>query len=158
SGGGGGVSVATGTGNLAIESTIVSGNFNSGAPDIANPNTTTLKTSAVGSNLGFAKTDAGGNLPFQPHANLKLGALANNGGPTLTHLPALGSPLINAGSNPAGLTNDQRGTGFDRAFNAVPDIGSVEFADFVVHNTNDSGADSLRQRVIDANGRPGANT
>ncbi|MFL5327609.1 MAG: beta strand repeat-containing protein [Gemmataceae bacterium] len=111
--GGGGLSVATGTGNLNIESTIVSGNSNSGAPDIDNPNTTSVKTSAIGDNLGFAKTDLGGNLPFQAHANLKLGVLAANGGPTMTHVPQTGSPLINVGSNPASLTSDQRG--FPRA-------------------------------------------
>ncbi|MBX7105659.1 MAG: right-handed parallel beta-helix repeat-containing protein [Gemmataceae bacterium] len=154
--GGGGISVNTGTGNLNIESSIVSGNINGGAPDIDNPNTTTVKNSAIGDNLGFVLTSAGGNLPFQPHANLKLGALSNNGGPTLTHSPQTGSPLINAGSNPAAKTTDQRG--FPRLSGSAFDIGSVEFLNTVVKNINDSGIDSLRQIILETNVAPGAQT
>jgi hypothetical protein len=157
-GGGGGLSVTTGTGNLSIESSIVSGNFNAGAPDIDNPNTTTVKTSAIGDNLGFVLTSAGGNLTFQPHANLKLGALADNGGPTLTHLPAIGSPLVNAGLNPAGLVNDQRGPGFARSKGPGTDIGAIEARLFYVENTNDAGPGSLRQAVTDANALDGPDT
>lgn len=154
--GGGGVSIESGTGNLSIESSIISGNINAGAPDIDNPNTTSVKSSAIGDNLGWSKTDLGGNLPFQPHANLKLGVLANNGGPTLTHLPLTGSPLINAGSNPASLTTDQRG--FPRSLSGAVDMGSAEFLNTVVKNNNDSGADSLRQIILDTNAIPGADT
>lgn len=55
-----------------------------------------------------------------------LGPLTNNGGPTLTHMPQLGSPVIDGGSSafsppPA---NDQRG--FSRVFNGIIDIGAVE--------------------------------
>lgn len=42
-----------------------------------------------------------------------LGSLADNGGPTRTHLPQSGSPVIDAGSN-FGFATDQRG--FDRTF------------------------------------------
>src|SRR5204862_393147 len=41
-----------------------------------------------------------------------LGPLADNGGPTPTHAPLPGSPLIDYGSNLAGLTADQRGDGY----------------------------------------------
>jgi hypothetical protein len=55
-----------------------------------------------------------------------LGSLANNGGPTLTHRPLPGSPVIDAG-NPA-IPNppatDQRG--FARIFGAAVDLGAVE--------------------------------
>jgi hypothetical protein len=55
-----------------------------------------------------------------------LGPLASNGGPTLTHRPLPGSPVIDAG-NPA-IPNppatDQRG--FARIFGAAIDLGSVE--------------------------------
>jgi hypothetical protein len=56
-----------------------------------------------------------------------LGALQNNGGSTLTHLPAAGSPAINAGDPafPAG-DFDQRGDGFDRVVAGRVDIGAVE--------------------------------
>ncbi len=58
----------------------------------------------------------------------KLGPLQNNGGRTLTFAPLAGSPALNAGSNTAaaGLTTDQRGTGFDRIKNGIVDIGAVE--------------------------------
>src|SRR5206468_417447 len=55
-----------------------------------------------------------------------LGPLANNGGPTLTYAPQVGSPVIDAGSNPAGLTTDQRGTGFARVSGLATDIGAFE--------------------------------
>lgn len=55
--------------------------------------------------------------------NAKLGALANNGGPTMTHLPLTGSLLINAGGT-AGVNVDQRG--LSRPFGAQADIGAVE--------------------------------
>ncbi|MBX7106711.1 MAG: hypothetical protein K1X57_21735, partial [Gemmataceae bacterium] len=56
----------------------------------------------------------------------KLGALASNGGPTLTHALLAGSPAINNGSNPAGLTTDQRGAGFARNSGGGVDIGAFE--------------------------------
>jgi hypothetical protein len=56
--------------------------------------------------------------------NAKLGPLANNGGPTLTHMLLAGSPARNAGNNAAGLTTDQRG--FVRVVGTAADIGAVE--------------------------------
>jgi hypothetical protein len=61
----------------------------------------------------------------------QLGGLTNNGGPTLTQLPATTSPAIDAGQNPLGLPTDQRGqprTVDETAANAADatDIGSVE--------------------------------
>lgn len=60
-----------------------------------------------------------------------LGALAANGGPTQTHLPGLGSPLINAipnATNDCGgpITTDQRG--ITRPAGGSCDKGSVEVA------------------------------
>jgi hypothetical protein len=59
-----------------------------------------------------------------------LGALANNGGPTLTMLPLAGSPLIDAGpvTIPTfpGNEFDQRGPGFPRVLGSKADIGAVE--------------------------------
>jgi hypothetical protein len=56
----------------------------------------------------------------------RLGPLANNGGPTAT-VPLLdGSPAINAGNNSLNLTDDQRGTGFQRVAGASADIGAYE--------------------------------
>lgn len=61
----------------------------------------------------------------------KLGALVDNGGPTLTALPESGSPVYNAGDNDAALAEfgadgfDQRDDGFTR-FRGTVDIGAVE--------------------------------
>jgi hypothetical protein len=55
-----------------------------------------------------------------------LGPLAGNGGPTLTHRPLSGSPVIDAGDPaiPSPPATDQRG--FARIFGAAIDLGSVE--------------------------------
>jgi hypothetical protein len=58
--------------------------------------------------------------------NPMLGALTKNGGPTLTCLPSLVSPLLGAGSNPNKLTQDQRGHA--REVGGTTDIGAVEEA------------------------------
>lgn len=155
--GGGGISLQSGFGSISLESSIVSGNTNAAAPDIFSSQTVNVKTSAVGSNSGFTITDQGGNLAFG--TNLQIGPLANNGGPTLTHAPTTKlSPLIDKGSNPATLTTDQRGALFPRVVNSVPDIGAVEGFVLLVTNTNDSGAGSLRQAILDANAVAGADT
>ncbi len=55
--------------------------------------------------------------------------LADNGGPTRTHLLVENSPAIDAGSNlliPNGSDVDQRGDGFLRIINYRVDIGAVE--------------------------------
>lgn len=55
-----------------------------------------------------------------------LGPLANNGGPTPTHLPLPGSPVIDAGDPaiPSPPPTDQRG--FQRIVGAAVDLGAVE--------------------------------
>ncbi|MBX3460228.1 MAG: hypothetical protein KF696_09770 [Planctomycetes bacterium] len=53
-------------------------------------------------------------------------ALANNGGATMTHAIDATSPAFNAGSNPASLANDQRGSGFPRVRDGAADIGAFE--------------------------------
>jgi len=63
----------------------------------------------------------------------QLGPLADNGGPTLTHLPAASSPAIDGG-NPTGCpATDQRGqmrpTDGNGDGSAVCDVGAVEFVD-----------------------------
>lgn len=56
----------------------------------------------------------------------KLSPLQNNGGPTETHVPLAGSPVIDTGSNPDNALVDQRGKGFFRQMGAGVDIGAVE--------------------------------
>ncbi|MBX7105774.1 MAG: hypothetical protein K1X57_16950, partial [Gemmataceae bacterium] len=120
---GGGVAQIGGTGRLMFESTIISGNYNNTAADVSTTGKATFATSALGSKAGIATyVDNSNNLPVG--SALGLGALTNNGGPTLSHMPNAGSLLIDRGSNPAGLTNDQRGMA--RTNGVGTDIGAVE--------------------------------
>jgi beta-glucanase (GH16 family) len=57
-------------------------------------------------------------------SDAKLGPLANNGGPTLTHALLAGSPAIDAADTSASPTTDQRGVA--RPQGAGPDIGAYE--------------------------------
>jgi hypothetical protein len=91
----------------------------------------------VGSNTNSATwTFNNSMVPIDP----KLGPLANNGGPTMTHALLAGSPAIDAG-NPAVVAGvgtvplyDQRGAPFGRVVNgdAIPgariDIGALEMS------------------------------
>ena len=74
----------------------------------------------VGTATGFGGTDI-----INTAANL--GPLANNGGPTPTIMPNLGSPAIDNGNNAliVGYDTDQRG--YVRIINGIVDIGAVEF-------------------------------
>ena len=111
---------------LTLENTIVAGNSAEDAgPDlfgrfdvafslVGDSDAATLDETVPGSSL----------LGIDP----LLGPLADNGGPTLTHLPLPGSPLIDAGD--PGFTPppdfDQRGDGFPRVVGGRIDIGAVE--------------------------------
>ena len=58
-----------------------------------------------------------------------LGPLTDNGGPTLTHLPMAGSPVIDIGDDakvPKDLSRDQRGSLYRRFDGTSVDLGSVE--------------------------------
>ena len=121
-GGAGGLYAGFGT---TLRNTIVSGNTNANAPDIAG--SAQVNFSAVGSPLGwFLEAGSGNNLPFG--TDLELGPLQDNGGPTLTHEPGPNAPPVNAGDPnfvpPPDF--DQRGAGFARVVGGVLDIGAVE--------------------------------
>jgi hypothetical protein len=114
---------------LSLDNTVVSGNTASVDPDIRVDSLTVvnLRSSAVGSPDGFtASSSSTGNLPYG--VDPKLGPLADNGGPTRTHMPLPDGPLVDAGSNgliPSG-SGDQRGPMFSRVTGRRVDIGSVE--------------------------------
>ncbi|MFC5488273.1 choice-of-anchor Q domain-containing protein [Dokdonella soli] len=65
-----------------------------------------------------------------------LGSLRNNGGPTQTHALLSHSPAIDAGSSPAGLAFDQRGSPYARVDHGAADIGAYELQqnDIVFNN------------------------
>jgi hypothetical protein len=65
----------------------------------------------------------GASAPIDP----RLGPLADNGGPTLTHALLSGSPAIDAGNNSSAPMWDQRGPGFPRIIHGTIDIGALEY-------------------------------
>jgi len=121
---------------LEVTSTVVSDNIaGTEGPDISQSDNVngdlTLGNSLVGDPSGavFVETPNGNLFNVDP----QLGPLADNGGPTLTRLPADSSPLINAGLA-GGRATDQRGLPRVSVFPSVPltlnsdgaDIGAVE--------------------------------
>src|SRR5207249_2182768 len=121
---GGGIDLASGSGTIAITSSIVSGNVNATSPDIFSGGKVNVNDSAIGSKNGFTLTGAK-NLAFG--TNLKLGPLDSNGGPTKTHGLIISSPCVDAGSNAQNFLYDQRGKGFARVdADGKADIGAYE--------------------------------
>ncbi len=80
---------------------------------------------AVNADAGNLVTDTSNNCGLSPvsTADPMLGALADNGGATQTHLPQAGSPVLDAGDNTNCPATDQRGANRD---DGACDIGSVE--------------------------------
>jgi hypothetical protein len=72
-----------------------------------------------------------------------LGPLADNGGPTWTHLLSAGSPAVDAGDPASFFDTDQRGymrpADGDDDWTAEPDIGSVEFVDPIFVDSFETG-------------------
>jgi hypothetical protein len=104
---GGGVLV-TPNGLLTLENTIVAGNLracvtSTTRDDVAGAVSRLSSSNLIGDGLGMTGITNGVNgnqvgsstKPIDP----KLGPLANNGGPTLTHALLAGSPAIDAGNN-----------------------------------------------------------
>lgn len=113
----------------------------SGAVSMTVSTTIIAAQSAGVPDCGSSITDGGYNLDddgtcslsaagSKPHVNAQLGPLADNGGPTLTRLPAEGSPAVNSISN--GLAGcvagaiDQRGVTRPGPGNSKCDMGAVE--------------------------------
>ncbi len=133
-----------GIGNIGtiinVQNSIVSGNNGMGlgglpaANDFCNLGAPTAVTSAGGNLISqVSATDGTIGVFNQPNDQTGtpgapldpvLGPLADNGGPTLTHLPLEGSPAIDAGINENLPATDQRG--LTRLVNESVDVGSVE--------------------------------
>lgn len=141
---GGGIHRGTTNANFFIRNSIVAGNNGvATSPDITS---STGGTTSQGNNIiGVVGTSTGWIASDLINTNPMLGALANNGGSTMTFLPMSGSPAINAGQNcvldlscsannpPAAVTTDQRGVARPQGANV--DIGSVEVASAVANAT-----------------------
>ena len=132
--GGGGINASATA--FTMSSSIVAGNTAPGitggaADDIASTGTAVITAdhSAIGKSPGAASNNytAPANANLAIGATLRIGSLANNGGPTMTHLPASNSPLLDAGiwAGPGSVVSafDQRGSARQ---DTLVDIGAVE--------------------------------
>ncbi|PID86744.1 MAG: hypothetical protein CSB13_02705 [Chloroflexi bacterium] len=112
-------------GSFTLENSIVSDNGTSNCAFLS-----TGVFNDVGNNLEYPGTTCGG-LDIQ--ADPLLGALALNGGPTLTHALGIGSPAIDAGNNASCASHDQRGAARpmdgDADGTAVCDVGAYELGE-----------------------------
>ena len=138
------------SGTMTIANTIIADN----SATVVGPDYNGTVTSDAGNNLiGDDSGSAGFTEPSDLlDANPELAPLDDNGGPTPTMGLMSGSPAIDAGNNalvPGGIETDQRG--FFRFVNGTTDIGAFEVQTYVVTNTNDSGAGSLRTAMTNAN-------
>jgi hypothetical protein len=125
---GGGVFIGSGT--LNIENSIVAGNTSSvTGPDIRNQNSVIIPAGAnlIGDHSAVSTEFPLGALigntanPVDP----MLAPLADNGGPTQTRLPLIGSPAVDSALATANSpTTDQRGV--LRPFGPASDLGAVE--------------------------------
>ena len=172
---GGGIDVVSGT--LTMNNTIVAGNFNGGSPsttadDIAGSVVAASSFNLVGTGGAGGLTN-GVNSNQVGVASARLAPLANNGGPTFTHALLSGSGALDGGSNAiataAGLTTDQRRTGFTRSVDAADanttdtaDIGALEqhpaVEDIADQTINEDGSLSISFNVGDSNLTAGIDT
>jgi CSLREA domain-containing protein len=122
---GGGVFEFDDGGGIFMQNTVVANNIAGTSPDIGGTITT----------LDYNLVENTSGAVFTPQAHDQVGIdpvfgpLAANGGPTLTHLPLSGSPIIDTippGTNECGnpVNTDQRGA--VRPFGSGCDKGSVE--------------------------------
>jgi hypothetical protein len=127
---GGGIYVSgTATANpsvLAYANTLIAGSTKGNDCEIR------LARSTLSVNQSNFVGDGTGQCSAAYSGNPLLGALANNGGPTQTAAPSVGSPVIDAGNDAycasAQVGNvDQRGV--TRPWGAHCDIGAVEYAE-----------------------------
>lgn len=151
---GGGLSRATTNVNGFLRNNIISGNTGP-SPDVSN---SAGGLQSQGNNIiGNVGTSTGWIASDLQNVNPMLGPLADNGGPSMTHLPQAGSPAINAGQNcvvdssctannpVVPVAADQRGV--VRPQGGTVDIGSVEVAAAPSTAT-------IIGRVLTADGRP----
>ncbi len=160
SGGGGGLGLNSSSnenGQFLVRNSVIAGNSDHAttapSPDVfPQDRTIAFSDSLIGDATGAGLTEAPLGSPDADNnligdaagggvIDAKLGALSDNGGATLTHLPQLGSPLIDAFDGCSG--NDQRGEprgsdGDASASASECDIGAVEFQHVVDFAVDDS--------------------
>jgi hypothetical protein len=153
---GGGLEVINGS--PVLHNTLIAGNssgsFNDGYGSLDPSGSYNL----IGDGTGMSGLSNGvnGNLvgsqgnPIDP----RLGPLADNGGPTLTHALLPGSPAIDAGNNAYATDWDQRGPGFRRIVNGIIDIGAFEVQAHAASRTRQPLPDPVPVQALGTPGRP----
>ena len=138
----GGGLFAESSSTLTLHNSIVAGNFTGTGNQESNIDKTsgaTVSSSSShnligGSSPGISNgvngnivgNGSGGVIPI---TDILEPVLSDAGGPTLLRRLVVGSPALNAGNNAevlAGVTTDQRGTGFARIVGGIVDIGAFE--------------------------------
>ena len=125
--------------DVLLQSTIVAGNIDRAGltPDINGPVADVSANNIIGIDTGMTGITNGTNAnqvgTINAKVDPKLGPLQANGGTLLpdgsviqTHALLLGSPALDKGDDPGGLTTDGRGTGFNRIEGGSTDIGAFE--------------------------------
>jgi hypothetical protein len=131
----------------------VTGTFVSTSPDAAGAFTSNghnLLGSTTGA-TGFISTDMTG----VSQAQLNMGPMRNNGGPTPTDALLTGSAAIAAGDKtllPSAVTTDQRGPGHVRVYNNQVDVGAFELQPPVITslspNTITEGSGAVTMTIL----------
>ena len=124
---------------LTLAQTIVANNTATDGADIAFRGDSAIAEEIISQGHNFIGSNAtvdavfpagtpnsNGDYVGTPAAPLapRLGRLSDNGGPTLTHMPVHGSPVIDTGALTSTFVTDQRG--FTRIYGSRVDIGAVE--------------------------------
>lgn len=142
---GGGIFRST-AGTVNLKNSIVGDNNGpTSAPDIAG----TVNSQDYNHIENLSGATVSGTTTNNTTGDAQLGALADNGGPTRTHLPATSSPVVNTipnGTNDCGttVTTDQRGT--TRPSSGACEKGSVELGASVT-------AATISGRVLSSSGQ-----
>jgi len=117
-----------GLARLEARNSIIAANTCGGAPgwDVGDPWSPPVVT---GSHNLFGRigTVSGSPPADTIYGDPRLAPLAENGGPTRTHLLLGDSPAIDRGANLYNRQYDQRGPGFPRVRGAATDIGATEY-------------------------------
>jgi Ca2+-binding RTX toxin-like protein len=131
---------------VELANTIVAGNTAGGAADCAVEGGAAATFVSTGHNLDSDGTCGLTGAGDQPGVDPLLGSLADNGGPTRTHEPALRSPAVDAGDNGRCDDADQRGVA---RTDGACDVGAVEL---VPDLTTDSDGDGVPDVLEEAAG------
>lgn len=133
----GGGGIFTSGGEFLLGNSLVAGNQAPTDNELQNVSGATMSQghNLVGENgaagISGGMTLAASDVILSGPIGTAISPLADNGGPTQTHLPITGGPVVDAGDNTSilqGVAADQRGLGFPRVMNRTVDIGAVELA------------------------------